>query len=45
MIIFFNLNFFPLPAVVDLNGRYFGGRVVKAGFYDVDKFQRLELAE
>ncbi|XP_054707802.1 splicing factor 45-like [Uloborus diversus] len=34
-----------IKAVVDLNGRYFGGRVVKAGFYDVDKFQRLELAE
>ncbi|KAG8182887.1 hypothetical protein JTE90_004253 [Oedothorax gibbosus] len=34
-----------IKAVVDLNGRYFGGRIVKAGFYDVDKFQRLELAE
>ncbi|GBO04071.1 Splicing factor 45 [Araneus ventricosus] len=34
-----------IKAVVDLNGRYFGGRVVKASFYDVDKFQRLELAE
>ncbi|GFU22617.1 splicing factor 45 [Trichonephila clavipes] len=34
-----------IKAVVDLNGRYFGGRVVKASFYDVDKFQRLELAD
>ncbi|KAK8777618.1 hypothetical protein V5799_029038 [Amblyomma americanum] len=32
-------------AVVDTNGRYFGGRIVKASFYDHDKFKRLELAE
>ncbi|XP_042142701.1 splicing factor 45 [Ixodes scapularis] len=34
-----------IKAVVDINGRYFGGRVVKASFYDHDKFKRLELAE
>lgn len=34
-----------IKAVVDTNGRYFGGRVVKAAFYDHDKFKRLELAE
>lgn len=32
-----------IKAVVDLNGRYFGGRVVKASFYNTDKFKRLEL--
>ncbi|KAB0376687.1 hypothetical protein FD755_011131 [Muntiacus reevesi] len=31
--------------VVDLNGRYFGGRVVKACFYNLDKFRVLDLAE
>ena len=30
-------------AVSDLNGRYFGGRVVKATFYNLDKFNRYEL--
>ncbi|XP_076313500.1 splicing factor 45 [Tachypleus tridentatus] len=34
-----------IKAVVDLNGRYFGGRVVKASFYDQDKFKRFELAD
>lgn len=32
-----------IKAVVDLNGRFFGGRVVRAGFYDQEKFNRLEL--
>lgn len=32
-----------IKAVVDLNGRFFGGRVVRAGFYEQDKFNRLEL--
>lgn len=32
-------------AVVDMNGRYFGGRVVKAKFYDVDKFQLFDLTD
>ncbi|XP_041975447.1 splicing factor 45 [Aricia agestis] len=34
-----------IKAVVDLNGRFFGGRQVKAGFYDVEKFNLLQLTE
>ncbi|XP_063357577.1 splicing factor 45 [Cydia amplana] len=34
-----------IKAVVDLNGRFFGGRQVKAGFYDVEKFSGLHLTE
>ncbi|XP_061770216.1 splicing factor 45 isoform X3 [Nerophis ophidion] len=34
-----------IKAVVDLNGRYFGGRVVKACFYNQDKFQVYNLGE
>ncbi|XP_076007290.1 splicing factor 45 [Genypterus blacodes] len=34
-----------IKAVVDLNGRYFGGRVVKACFYNLDKFWVLDLGE
>nr|XP_033813877.1 splicing factor 45 isoform X2 [Geotrypetes seraphini] len=34
-----------IKAVVDLNGRYFGGRVVKACFYNLDKFRILDLTE
>ncbi|XP_057183791.1 splicing factor 45 isoform X2 [Triplophysa rosa] len=34
-----------IKAVVDLNGRYFGGRVVKACFYNLDKFRILNLGE
>ncbi|GAB1600698.1 splicing factor 45-like [Argonauta hians] len=34
-----------IKAVVDLNGRYFGGRVVKASFYNFDKFRQYDLAE
>ncbi|XP_077354897.1 splicing factor 45 [Festucalex cinctus] len=34
-----------IKAVVDLNGRYFGGRVVKACFYDQDKFRVFNLGE
>lgn len=30
-------------AFTDMNGRYFGGRVVKARFYDADKFAKAEL--
>ncbi|GLT34136.1 hypothetical protein SLA2020_086730 [Shorea laevis] len=31
-------------AFVDLDGRYFGGRIVKASFYDEEKFSKNELA-
>ncbi|XP_078533307.1 splicing factor 45 [Lissotriton helveticus] len=34
-----------IKAVVDLNGRYFGGRVVKASFYNLDKFRVLDLGD
>ncbi|XP_050666279.1 splicing factor 45 [Leptidea sinapis] len=34
-----------IKAVVDLNGRFFGGRQVKAGFYEVEKFNTLQLNE
>ncbi|KPJ16711.1 Splicing factor 45 [Papilio machaon] len=34
-----------IKAVVDLNGRFFGGRQVKAGFYDMEKFNALLLTE
>lgn len=32
-----------IKAVVDLNGRFFGGRQVKAGFYNQAKFQSKSL--
>ncbi|KAK7317932.1 hypothetical protein RJT34_02569 [Clitoria ternatea] len=31
-------------ALIDLDGRYFGGRVVRASFYDEEKFSKNELA-
>ncbi|XP_061360367.1 DNA-damage-repair/toleration protein DRT111, chloroplastic [Gastrolobium bilobum] len=31
-------------ALIDLDGRYFGGRVVRATFYDEEKFSKNELA-
>uniref|UniRef100_A0A1D1YQ92 DNA-damage-repair/toleration protein DRT111, chloroplastic n=1 Tax=Anthurium amnicola TaxID=1678845 RepID=A0A1D1YQ92_9ARAE len=31
-------------AIIDLDGRFFGGRVVKASFYDEERFGRTELA-
>ncbi|KAL3282876.1 hypothetical protein HHI36_006035 [Cryptolaemus montrouzieri] len=34
-----------IKAVVDLNGRFFGGRQVKATFYDTEKFDNLELMD
>ncbi|XP_068128733.1 splicing factor 45 isoform X2 [Hyperolius riggenbachi] len=34
-----------IKAVVDLNGRYFGGRIVKACFYNLDKFRTLDLGD
>ena len=30
-------------AVVDLNGRFFGGREVRASFYDVERFKNYNL--
>lgn len=33
-----------IKAVIDLNGRYFGGRMVRAGFYSEEKFARFDLA-
>lgn len=32
-----------IKAVVDLNGRFFGGRQVRAGFYNQAKFHNLDL--
>ncbi|XP_053692734.1 splicing factor 45 [Sabethes cyaneus] len=32
-----------IKAVVDLNGRFFGGRQVRAGFYNQEKFDNMEL--
>lgn len=34
-----------IKAIIDLNGRFFGGRTVKACFYNLDKFRRLDLAD
>lgn len=34
-----------IKAVVDLNGRFFGGRQVKAGFYSWDRLQSLQLLD
>lgn len=34
-----------IKAVVDLNGRFFGGRTVKAGFYDVERFAAMQLMD
>ena len=31
-------------AIVDLNGRYFGGRVVNGSFFNLDRFRRLDLS-
>ena len=31
-------------AVIDLNGRFFGGRTVKASFFPEDRFGRYDLA-
>lgn len=32
-----------IKAVVDLNGRFFGGRQVKAGFFGYDKYKKKQL--
>ncbi|XP_063701214.1 splicing factor 45 [Culicoides brevitarsis] len=34
-----------IKAVVDLNGRFFGGRQVKAGFYSIEKFENSQLLD
>lgn len=34
-----------IKAVVDLNGRFFGGRQVKAGFYSSQKLDNLQLMD
>lgn len=34
-----------IKAVVDLNGRFFGGRQVKAGFYPFEKFHKHRLID
>ncbi|CAH0395297.1 unnamed protein product [Bemisia tabaci] len=34
-----------IKAVVDLNGRFFGGRQVKAGFYNYENFNNLKLLD
>lgn len=33
-----------IKAVIDLNGRYFGGRTVKASFFSEERFEKLDLA-
>ena len=38
-------NISSISAVIDLNGRFFGGREVKAHFFDVDKFENLVLTD
>nr|CAG4637280.1 EOG090X0BIL [Ceriodaphnia reticulata]SVE73138.1 EOG090X0BIL [Ceriodaphnia reticulata] len=32
-----------IKAVIDLNGRFFAGRQVRAGFYEVERFLKMEL--
>lgn len=34
-----------IKAVVDLNGRFFGGRQVRAEFYNCEKFENLMLKD
>lgn len=34
-----------IKALTDLNGRFFGGRVVKATFYNLDKYKRREFSD
>ena len=33
-----------IKAVIDLNGRYFGGRTIKAGFFPAERFEKFDLA-
>jgi splicing factor 45 len=32
-----------VKALIDLNGRYFGGRVVRGAFFDAERFKKLDL--
>lgn len=32
-----------IKALIDLNGRYFGGRVVRGQFYNLDRFKKMDL--
>lgn len=34
-----------IKAVVDLNGRFFGGRQVRAGFFNFDKYKSYQLTD
>lgn len=34
-----------IKAVVDLNGRFFGGRQVRAGFFSFDKYKSYQLTD
>lgn len=34
-----------IKAVVDLNGRFFGGRQVRAGFFNFDKYKTYQLTD
>lgn len=34
-----------IKAMIDLNGRFFGGRLVQGKFYPLDKFNSYELAD
>lgn len=34
-----------IKAIIDLNGRFFGGRSVKASFFDYERFKKLDLAD
>lgn len=40
----FERSEFTTKALIDLDGRFFGGRVVRASFYDEEKFAKNELA-
>lgn len=33
-----------IKAVIDLNGRFFGGRTIKAGFFSTERFEKFDLA-
>lgn len=45
IIFILNLCFYLITAVVDLNGRFFGGRQVKAGFYSAEKLNSYKLLD